>query len=535
MESVSQSASPVTAAVPDAAPAEAPPPAAPRLSDQRLSLDGAMRVRLGLQRRAPRLLLRYFFRHARRISVLVLADLASFWIMRWLVRAVRDSAVLGEGIARIVGDVLPKGILSGWQFAGALLVGLVVMGTYGRGDQRRSPKRLFLAAALATALPLWMTVWTRGLEEVLVQYVLTTILVWTGLGLERAAVQSATARLLGVGHAPFRVLFVGAAEPCRLARASAAFDSAEEYAIVGFADTSPTPADDALGPATAVAQLLHDRHIEVVVLCGAVPDRVFSEVVGAAFTAGCELLSVPRESASLGVEPKLLWRAGHPLIQLSEPRMRGWQLVAKRVMDIAGSLCGLALASPLMAGIAIAIRRDSNGPVLFRQTRIGAGGRRFQMLKFRTMVDGSSEAAHRDYVQRLLKEDDVARGNGEGGEAVFKLVGDKRVTRVGRWLRKTSLDELPQLINVLRGDMSLVGPRPPLAYEVEAYEHWQFDRLGVKPGITGLWQVSGRNRLTYRQMCELDAQYVRTWSVPLDLRILMRTFPVVLTNSGKAS
>ncbi len=174
--------------------------------------------------------------------------------------------------------------------------------------------------------------------------------------------------------------------------------------------------------------------------------------------------------------------------------------------------------------------------MLFRQWRVGAGGRRFQVLKFRTMTDGASEAAHRDYVRRLLREDEAAPGNGNGGgDAVFKLVDDKRITRVGRWLRKTSLDELPQLFNVLVGDMSLVGPRPPLAYEVEAYEHWQFDRLGVKPGITGLWQVSGRNRLTYRRMCELDAEYVRTWSVLLDLRIMLRTVPVVLMNSGKAS
>jgi lipopolysaccharide/colanic/teichoic acid biosynthesis glycosyltransferase len=137
----------------------------------------------------------------------------------------------------------------------------------------------------------------------------------------------------------------------------------------------------------------------------------------------------------------------------------------------------------------------------------------------------------------MISDDGGARAHdsGSAGEPVFKLVQDARVTRVGRFLRRTSLDELPQLFNVLRGEMSLVGPRPPLPYEVEAYEQWQFGRLGVLPGITGLWQVSGRNRLTYRQMCELDVTYVERWSLWLDLKILLKTVPVVLFNSGRAA
>ena len=131
-------------------------------------------------------------------------------------------------------------------------------------------------------------------------------------------------------------------------------------------------------------------------------------------------------------------------------------------------------------------------------------------------------------------EQTTARTNSQGDQ-VFKLVGDVRVTRVGRILRRMSLDELPQLFNVLRGEMSLVGPRPPLDYEFEAYDHWQFDRLQVRPGITGLWQVSGRNLLSYRRMCELDVQYVRNWSLWLDVRIMLKTIPVVLFNSGRAA
>ena len=143
----------------------------------------------------------------------------------------------------------------------------------------------------------------------------------------------------------------------------------------------------------------------------------------------------------------------------------------------------------------------------------------------------ASDAAHRELIRRL-QADEVAP---LPPSPVYKLVDDDRVTRVGRWLRRTSLDELPQLFNVLRGQMSLVGPRPPVPYEFEGYDHWQFDRLQVKPGITGLWQVSGRSRVSFRQMCELDVEYVRRWSLWLDLQILLRTIPVVLFNSGRAA
>jgi len=492
-------------------------------------------VHLGLQRRAPRLLLRHFWQSARRVTVLMLVDLSCFWLMRWGLRFVRDHATVGEVLLRELGRLVPPGALSGWQYGAALLLGLVVMGNYGTGDRRRDPRRLLFAAALATALPLWKSIWTLGPEIVAVQFAVITLLVWAGLGVGRLAVQRVVSRVMGVGHSPYRTLFVGPASACRGGMTSPAFANDAEHEILGFADSDDATAPDAIGPAASVAQLLRRHYVEVVVLCGSVPDPVFNNVVEAAFTAGCELVAFPRYSSAVVLEPKLSWRAGQPVIQLSEPHLRGSQLVAKRIVDVVGSVAGLLLASPVMAAIAAAVKLDSPGPVLFRQVRIGAGGRRFRVFKFRTMRHRASDEAHRAYVRRLLQEDKLAYGNGDSEDPVYKLVGDERVTRVGRWLRRTSLDELPQLVNVLLGDMSLVGPRPPLAYEVEAYEHWQYERLGVKPGITGLWQVSGRSRLTYRRMCELDAEYVRTWSVLLDLQIMLRTLPVVLTNSGKAS
>src|SRR6266566_859786 len=180
-------------------------------------------------------------------------------------------------------------------------------------------------------------------------------------------------------------------------------------------------------------------------------------------------------------------------------------------------------------------RRGRCGRRVSPRQPIPRGGRRFRVWKFRTMRNGASDAAHRELVHQMLRGDDAAAVRQSARGPVYKLTNDSRVTSIGWLLRRTSVDELPQLLNVLRGEMSLVGPRPPLLYEFEKYDHWQFDRLQVLPGITGLWQVSGRNRLTYRQMCELDVEYVRRWSVWLDFKILLKTIPVVLFNSGRAA
>jgi lipopolysaccharide/colanic/teichoic acid biosynthesis glycosyltransferase len=207
--------------------------------------------------------------------------------------------------------------------------------------------------------------------------------------------------------------------------------------------------------------------------------------------------------------------------------------MVKRGIDILGSAVALATLAPLFGAIAVAIKLSSPGPVLFRQTRLGRYGMPFTFLKFRSMTCGNDPRIHIDYVTRFIAgAADAATGVSEDG-AVYKITDDPRVTRVGRLLRRTSLDELPQLLNVLRGEMSLVGPRPPLPYEFEAYDVWHRRRvLEVKPGITGLWQVNGRSRLRFDEMVRLDLQYARTWSPWLDLRILMRTPGAVMSGKG---
>jgi lipopolysaccharide/colanic/teichoic acid biosynthesis glycosyltransferase len=188
----------------------------------------------------------------------------------------------------------------------------------------------------------------------------------------------------------------------------------------------------------------------------------------------------------------------------------------KRAIDAAGSAVIILLLSPLLALIALAVLVDSGRPVLFRQVRLGRRLEEFAVLKFRTMKADATSDAHREYIARL------ASGEAEE-EGLKKLTVDPRVTRVGRVLRRLSLDELPQLFNVLRGEMSLIGPRPALEYELEHYEERHFERFAVRPGMTGLWQVSGRNRLGFNEMLDLDVEYARTTSFLLDMKILAKT------------
>ena len=212
--------------------------------------------------------------------------------------------------------------------------------------------------------------------------------------------------------------------------------------------------------------------------------------------------------------------------------------VMKRIMDVTGSLAALIFFAPVFLIIAVAIKATSKGQVFFRQRRIGQYGKSFVFLKFRSMYENNDAALHKEYVRQLIAgkapKQPLKGENGNGnGHGVYKLTNDSRITRVGGLLRKTSLDELPQFINVLRGEMSLVGPRPPVPYEVEHYDVWHRSRLlEAKPGITGLWQVSGRSRIKFDDMVRLDLHYARNWSPWLDLKILLRTPAVVVLGEG---
>jgi exopolysaccharide biosynthesis polyprenyl glycosylphosphotransferase len=221
-------------------------------------------------------------------------------------------------------------------------------------------------------------------------------------------------------------------------------------------------------------------------------------------------------SSRLAVQPV----GGLMALSVKPVRLTGFQAAAKRTFDLTVSGLGVLLTLPLWGMIALLIKLTSRGPVLYRQVRVGHRNGTFTVLKFRTMVEGA------DSMLDSLREQNEVDG------PMFKMKADPRVTRIGQWLRRCSLDELPQLLNVLKGDMSLVGPRPPLPDEVSAYEEWHLDRLEVRPGITGLWQVSGRSTLTFDQCVRMDLFYIENWSLAYDLYIMAKTIPMMLSGKG---
>ncbi len=276
-----------------------------------------------------------------------------------------------------------------------------------------------------------------------------------------------------------------------------------------------------LGTLAQLGQILDDNVIDEVIF--AVPRERLSHVEGA-FRLCQEQGANARVCLDLfdmgGARVSMGEMDGLPMLSFASAPTDEVALFFKRAFDVVSSAAALLLLSPLLLGTAIAVRLDSPGPVFFRQTRVGKNGRHFKMLKFRSM--------HVDAEARL----ESLRALNEASGPVFKMRNDPRVTRVGRFIRRTSLDELPQFLNVLAGEMSIVGPRPPVPSEVRQYQRWQRRRLSVKPGITCTWQVSGRSNISFDQWMKLDLEYIDTWSLWQDIQICFRTVPAVLLSRG---
>jgi len=267
---------------------------------------------------------------------------------------------------------------------------------------------------------------------------------------------------------------------------------------------------------------VHRAKSDAIILVGPFTDEALQNVLIAGSAAGCRVFGLRRRPLREMNNPTLIRRGEGPISLLSSPALLGWQLVAKRTLDVAGAVLGLILFAPVLALCAAAVKLTSQGPVLFRQRRVGLGGETFEMLKLRTMVrDADARAA------------EVQAVNVYHDPRLFKAAGDPRVTGIGHFLRRSSLDELPQLWNVLRGEMSLVGPRPPLPREVAKYSIRHYVRFEVAPGITGPWQVSGRNTITdFETIVDLEQRYIAGWTVWRDLALLLRTIPTVLSMRG---
>ena len=267
---------------------------------------------------------------------------------------------------------------------------------------------------------------------------------------------------------------------------------------------------------------VHRSKSDAIILVGPFTDEALQNVLIAGSAAGCRVFGLRRRPLREMNNPTLIRRGEGPISLLSSPALLGWQLVAKRTLDVAGAVCGLILFAPILALCAVAVKLTSPGPILFRQRRVGLGGETFEMLKLRTMVrDADARAA------------EVQSVNVYHDPRLFKADADPRVTPIGRFLRHSSLDELPQLWNVLRGEMSLVGPRPPLPREVARYRIRHYVRFEVAPGITGPWQVSGRNEIRdFETIVDLEQRYIAGWTVWRDLGLLLRTIPAVLSMRG---
>ena len=295
-----------------------------------------------------------------------------------------------------------------------------------------------------------------------------------------------------------------------------------DYSLAGYVSIAPRPVDGALGTIWELAEVIDAHHVETVVVCEHLDDRQITSVREASLAAGCQLLYPARAVKIAGVRPALVWHQDQPFFELGAPVLKPSAVVWKRIVDVVGATSGLVLLSPVFLIIAAAIRIDSPGPVFFTQDRAGLGGRRFRMLKFRTMRLGADE-----------EKTNLSHLNHTGDSRLFKIPQDPRVTRLGALLRRWSLDELPQCWNVLWGDMSLVGPRPFFEADFATYQDHHFRRLDAKPGITGLWQVSGRSSvIDFEDVVYLDRQYIEQWTFWLDVSIMFRTLPAVVRRTG---
>lgn len=353
--------------------------------------------------------------------------------------------------------------------------------------------------------------------------VLTVLLIGIVRGIEKWVAARLRARGVGIS----RVIIVGAGEVGRTVMRVIVAQPELGYRVVGFVDDNPEKGQSNIGPFKGLGALKNlpqaierEQADEVIVTLPWMYHRTIMGVVRECERRRVRACIVPDlfQMSLSRVDVEDL--GGLPLIGVRDVSISKGALFAKRVMDVAGATIGLVLGAPLLLLIALAIRLDSPGPILFTQERLGQGGRPFQIYKFRSMYHGADD------------EKEALADLNEADGPLFKIRKDPRVTRVGRILRRVSLDELPQLFNILRGEMSLVGPRPAVPCEVAQYQEWHKKRMEVPPGLTGLSQVSGRSHLSFDEMVLLDVYYIENWSPWLDFKILVRTIPKVVVGEG---
>ena len=466
---------------------------------------------------------RHAWRAVRRVALLVVVDAVCFVAARAVVLAIADGSSAQGAI--IFSTLLESDGASQLGLAVALLVGTTVSGSYGPGDARRHIGRLFLAATVATLLPLWSHVWSESPGQALQAWFFAFGPLFIALVTLRSAFDVIARRWVhrAGSRALPRVMLVGTASDCLARQNGHAHARRGGFDVLGFVDIGGRPHQRALGGVDDLEHLVLERDIDTVVLCGLPTPDVMNRVLRAAAIVECTVLASAPQLELPAVRPNVIKQCGQPLLELRPVALRAEQLILKRALDIVGSGLSLILLAPVLAFIGLLIALDTPGPILFAQYRLGRFGRPIRCLKFRSMyVDAearlfSDPVLFRRYVENNYKLPDA---------------GDARITRVGRFLRRTSLDELPQLWNVLKGEMSMVGPRPIVPDEIHHYNGEGPLLLSLKPGITGAWQVSGRSSVPYPQRVAVELEYVERWSLWRDLSILVRTLPAVFMARG---
>ena len=407
----------------------------------------------------------------------------------------------------------------------ALLVGTAVSGTYGPGDAHRHTGRLFLAAAIASALPLWSHIWGHPSFDLLPTCLLTFAPLFVTLVALRRGFDALAQRWShgSTTSTLARAILVGTAGDCMTRRNLPVLSRRGGFEVLGFVDTAEVAHPAAVGRVADVERILLERSADTVVLCGLPAPATTCRILRAAAIAECTVLASAPQLEHPAVRPNVITRQGQPLLELRPVALRAKQLVLKRAIDIVGAAVILVVLAPVLAVIAAVVALDSPGPVIFAQRRLGRSGRSIRCYKFRSM--------HADAEARLLGDPILFQ---QYVEHDYKLPAsmDMRITRAGRLLRRTSLDELPQLWNVLKGEMSLVGPRPIVPDEIHHYNGEGPLLLSLKPGLTGAWQVSGRSAVPYPQRAAVELEYVEGWSLWRDVGILLRTIPAVLARRG---
>jgi exopolysaccharide biosynthesis polyprenyl glycosylphosphotransferase len=447
---------------------------------------------------------------------------------------------VGVGLAHFMVDDKDQLFSTSYLMLGGFAGGLVTLLTVRSRPDLARGARGFLeewveagreAVVLGAAMAILAFFWRPGVllhhpysrGTILLSVPLIAIL----LGLVRSGVRFVLLRLRRRGHNLASVVVVGNG-----LSANSFMKSLEGQVGLGYrviAHVADTDFDHDLG--SVLARLSVEVPIDEVVIASysMAPEQISSIVTHPAMRR-VRLRAVPELFGLPPSKVQIESFGDFPLLTLFENPVRGPHWAVKRAVDVIGAAVLLGLMGIPMLVISLVIRLTSPGPVLFRQDRVGMDGKPFELLKFRSMIAGASDQTHRDFMFQMLSGQAVSE---RAPGTFFKLADDPRITKIGRLLRRFSLDELPQLLNVLKGDMSLVGPRPALAYEVGLYEQWQRRRLDVLPGMTGLWQVSGRSRLSPADMLRLDVHYAETWSLFKDLLIIMKTIPAILRDDAR--